>query len=170
MNIIRIIKYADVLTLANLAAGFLSLLASITHLYSFAVGFLLAAVVFDALDGALARKTRQANAFGKELDSLSDLVSFGVAPAVFGFSLGLTSTFSLVILTLFVLCGALRLSRFNVTNVDGYEGVPITTNGIVFPLLYLLSLWYNFPTSWYIAVYALMMVLMIATFRVPKLR
>lgn len=168
MNVIRIIKYADLLTLANLAAGFLSILASTTHLYIFAVGFLLAAVVFDALDGTVARKTRQANAFGKELDSLSDLVSFGVAPAVFGFSLGLTSTIALVVLTLFLLSGALRLSRFNVTTIDGYEGLPITTNGLVFPLLYFFSQAYSFPTSWYLPAYIGMTVLMIATFRIPK--
>ena len=127
---------------------------------------MIAAFIFDVLDGRIARKTKKANNFGKELDSLADLMSFGIAPAYFGFSLGLQSPYAFVILAIFATAGMLRLARFNVLKVKDFIGVPITTNGLLFPLLYLFQISFD----WYILiVYLLMAVLMVSDFKVKKI-
>ena len=169
MKLFKMLKFADYITLSNLGSGFLSILFSFKGEFLFAVGFLLLAVVFDALDGVVARKRNEVNHFGKELDSLSDLVSFGVAPAVFGFALGLNSFLAMVVLVFFVLAGGLRLCRFNVTSVEGFEGVPITFNGLIFPLLYFVSLFLAFPLTVYLVCYMVMALLMVSSFKVKKL-
>jgi len=108
----------NIVTTANMFAGFYSIIASIEHDFITAAWAILAATVFDMLDGRIARLAKATSQFGVEYDSLSDLVSFGMAPAImlhqwalkpFG-RLGWAASF------LFVACGALRLARFNVTS------------------------------------------------------
>jgi CDP-diacylglycerol--serine O-phosphatidyltransferase len=98
------------------------------------------ALVFDVLDGAVARLLKETSAVGRELDSLADVISFGVAPAVLGYAIGLRDPLDLAILTVFVMCGVSRLARFNVTaesrsddkgKVRFYEGLPIPTSLLV---------------------------------------
>jgi phosphatidylserine synthase len=227
MKIVDVIKIADFFTLANLAFGLFAIFAAIQAAFIPAAVFLLLAVLFDFLDGKVARvenylsktggiKGRasksilsipvvlntlrnttmrnlivdfvhwilyssgiskcmnkyvsiQGKAFGKELDSLADIVSFGAAPAVFGFMLGLQQWYASVVLLFFVSAGALRLSRFNITEHSGfYEGVPITLNGIVFPLLYFLSLVFPYLQSYIIVFYIFMGFAMLSTIRVKK--
>jgi CDP-diacylglycerol--serine O-phosphatidyltransferase len=102
------------------------------------------ALIFDVLDGVVARWYKQSSALGADLDSLSDSLSFGVAPAVLGYTLGLRGGWDVLILTYFVACGMSRLARYNVTaatlsDLEGkiryYEGVPIPANVLLVLLL-----------------------------------
>lgn len=93
---------------------------------------------FDAFDGKVARWRKKSSLMGQELDSLADLISFGVAPAMVAFSLGMRSFVDTMALTFFVLCGLTRLARFNVTvatvpkdatgKINYFEGTPIPTS------------------------------------------
>ena len=106
------------------------------------------AFVFDTADGAVARWRRRSSPYGADLDSLADIVSFGVAPAVVGFTLGLRGVWDTLILIYFVCCGISRLARFNVTaatltddatgKVRYFEGTPIPTSLFVV-LVYFLA-------------------------------
>jgi CDP-diacylglycerol--serine O-phosphatidyltransferase len=96
---------------------------------------LLLAVLFDTFDGKVAGWMDQKTLFGKELDSLADLISFGVAPAFICFSLDSHHWIKTLILIAFVTCGMLRLARYNISDNTGFEGVPITVNGVLFPVL-----------------------------------
>ena len=138
MKMYKLLKLADFVTMGNLVAGLISVIYSIKQNFTIAVIFMVLAVIFDALDGRVARlskNTKIKKDFGKELDSLADVVSFGAAPAIFGYCLGLREWYFVVILLFFAVCGMLRLSRFNILNIKGYIGVPITVNGLLFPVL-----------------------------------
>ncbi len=116
-------------TTINLAAGFYSILLAFSSKFLAAAWVILLAVVFDNLDGKVARLTHTESEFGVEYDSLSDLVSFGVAPAFLMYSFVLKDFGRLGIIAafLFLICGALRLARFNVqtTHRDNFVGLPI---------------------------------------------
>ncbi|MDI3256818.1 MAG: CDP-diacylglycerol--serine O-phosphatidyltransferase [Kyrpidia sp.] len=136
----RWLKYAaNTITAANLSLGLLSVLLSLMHLFHWAAVALMVAVLFDRLDGSTARRLGIASDFGRELDSLSDLVSFGVAPAVLVYSqvyMVYLPWIGGALSMIYVLCGALRLARFNVQNFKGgFLGVPITFAGGVLGLL-----------------------------------
>ncbi|MCX5726908.1 MAG: CDP-alcohol phosphatidyltransferase family protein, partial [Candidatus Saganbacteria bacterium] len=114
-----LIKLPDYVTLLSTGCGVFSVFASISHNFGAAAVLLLAAVIFDRLDGKLARLMGlHERRFGKELDSLSDAISFGIAPAVFGYTIGLTSWLGIAVLFLFVCCGILRLARFNLSEME----------------------------------------------------
>lgn len=109
---------------------------------SFWIGtFLLpVALLFDVMDGRIARRRNEASALGRELDSLADIVSFGVAPAVMGFAVGLRGGWDLLCLLAFVACGISRLARYNVTaealadahgKVRYFEGFPIPSSLLI---------------------------------------
>jgi CDP-diacylglycerol---serine O-phosphatidyltransferase len=150
------INLANTLTLSNGVAGFLSILASVQQQYLFAALLILGGVVFDWLDGKAARLFSEESALGAQLDSLSDLVTFGIAPAVLVATIA-PSFFSYGAGALFVLSSALRLGRFNVQDMKGvYFGVPTTTNGILLPLIIIAG----FPAiayPWYLVTMALLM-------------
>jgi CDP-diacylglycerol--serine O-phosphatidyltransferase len=141
---LRDFTLADFLTLANAACGVGAIFAAISyvettrlsHFYA-AVALGPAAFIFDALDGHVARWRQEHSAMGRELDSLSDVISFGVAPAVIGYSAGLRGIWDRIILIIFVACGVSRLARYNVTaddlaagadKVRYFEGAPIPTS------------------------------------------
>lgn len=129
------INLANTLTLFNGVAGFLSILASMNSEFGLAAGLILAGVLFDWLDGKAARVFSEETALGAELDSLSDLVTFGVAPAVLVAAIA-PSTIAYVAGALFVLSAALRLGRFNVQQMKGiFFGIPTTANGFLLPAL-----------------------------------
>jgi len=144
---------ADFFTLANASCGTiaiflcLSFIAGETRGYLW-LAFLLipAALVFDLLDGYVARKNKKRQSLiGADLDSLSDIISFGVAPAVLGYTLGLRGVWDAAVLTYFVVCGISRLARFNVTasalsdastgKVRYFEGTPIPTSVVLVGVL-----------------------------------
>jgi CDP-diacylglycerol--serine O-phosphatidyltransferase len=103
-------------TVGNLFCGYLSIWASIRGTFETAAALVIAAAVLDALDGRIARLTNSMSAFGEQYDSLADLVSFGVAPAVLAYSWGLADFARVGWLAsfLFVVCASMRLARFNI--------------------------------------------------------
>ena len=133
----------SVLTIFNLYWGAASMLASMNGDYDKAAIYIFIAMVFDGLDGAVARLTNSTSLFGKELDGLCDMVSFGVAPAVLiyhGFILGAyepeTSLYFLgsMVVIGYVICGALRLARFSVFQIDrpdSFAGLPTPAAAVV---------------------------------------
>ncbi len=121
----------NLFTTANLFCGVFAILAVINKEYIHAANAILIAMIFDSLDGKLARMTKTTSNFGLEYDSLSDVVSFGVAPGFLVYSWGLQEYGRLgwAALFLYIACGALRLSRFNahnaVSEMKGFMGLPI---------------------------------------------
>jgi len=121
-SMIRGFHLADFFTLGNAACGVGGVLCAMKYLESQTVRYFLiaaalapAAFIFDVLDGRIARWRQQHSALGRELDSLADVISFGVAPAALGFAAGLQGGWDWVALIYFVCCGVGRLARFNVT-------------------------------------------------------
>ena len=161
-------------TLMNLGMGVVSLMLTFNHQLRWAAVFVLVAVIFDFMDGCLARRLNASSDFGKELDSLADMVSFGVAPVFLVIAVlrpfetpGTLSTLSIVAGILYIFCGAYRLARFNVLNIsDYYVGVPITLAG---GLIALLILTVPTLTGWfYLVVLLLLSGLMVSRIAVPK--
>lgn len=169
MKIFKILKISDLFTFANAASGMVSIICSIRQNFTLAAVFLLVAVLMDFLDGKVARIFSKPHDFGKELDSLADAVSFGAAAAIFGFmfleTTSLNTILSMIILPFFVLCGIARLAKFNVTKIKGYEGMPITINGIIVPVIYFAGL----PAYYYPYVYLLSGFLMISAIKIKKI-
>ncbi len=190
---------ADLLTLSNAACGTSTMFICLHYLAEGsqkaflwpAFVLLPAALVFDAFDGYVARKSRRASLLGADLDSLADIVSFGVAPAVLGFTLGLRGGWDIVILIYFVVCGISRLARFNVTSADmadergkvtHFEGTPIPTSLLIVMILGVLfntdqvgvqDFWLgNTRMGWlfhpFTLIYAVSGSLMISKIKVPK--
>src|SRR5262245_2809345 len=150
---VRDFHLADLFTIANGFCGVAALFWAMkylatgarAHLYTAAL-FAPLALVFDVLDGRVARWRHQASPMGRELDSLADVISFGVAPAGIGFAAGLDSAIDQVVLMYFVGCGVSRLARYNVTadelaadtgKVTYFEGTPIPTSVVPLGLLML---------------------------------
>jgi len=133
----------NTLTLGGMFCGFYSILSSFKGHFTISAWAILIAVIFDGLDGWVARLTNSTTKFGIELDSLSDLVAFGVAPAVLIYSWGLQPYGRLGwgASFLFVICGALRLARYNVqmgtSESKAFVGLPIPAAGIVIASLVL---------------------------------
>jgi len=169
-SIFHMISLPHVLTLMNISSGVMSLFFSAAGKYTLACSFILAAVFFDGIDGKVARYMNRTTLLGKELDSLCDVVSFGVAPAFLAFQTtkalfsGWLSYLVIAVYILFVCAGALRLARFNIKNIDYFEGMPITINGVIVPLLYFMGLVEVYPIA-----LAISAVLMISAFRIKKL-
>jgi CDP-diacylglycerol--serine O-phosphatidyltransferase len=151
-SMIRDFHIADLFTLANGASGTAAILLAMEHVrearasrvYGVAL-LVLTALVFDVMDGRIARRRHSASPLGRELDSLADVISFGVAPAVLGFTLGMRGVWDGACLTYFVVCGVSRLARFNATaasltdsstgKVKYFEGTPITVSVLIVLLL-----------------------------------
>lgn len=163
-------------TLGNLCCGFLSILE--VHERHFAAGawMILLAMIFDIMDGRVARLTKTTGRFGEELDSLADLVSFGVAPAFLFYErfMGKFGFPGLILSCIFVFCGALRLARFNVqASSDVFSGLPIPGGAAIISSLvvYGEKMGYPFPADWQPKVYAVVMsitaMLMISNFEYP---
>lgn len=144
---LREFHLADFFTLGNAACGigtvFLAMLymaePSPLHFYA-AAAPAPAAFIFDVLDGRIARARHEHSALGRELDSLSDVISFGVAPAALGFAAGLQGGWDVAALIYFICCGVSRLARYNVTaetlsagadKVSYFEGTPIPTSVVL---------------------------------------
>ncbi len=148
---IRSFVLADFLTLGNGFCGSGAVLASMQYLVTderrwlvTAMALLPIALVLDFADGRVARWRRHSSPLGADLDSLADVISFGMAPAAIGFAVGLRGTLDVVILLYFVACGISRLARFNATadalsdesgKVKYFEGTPIPTS--VFIVIFL---------------------------------
>ena len=121
-SMIREFHLADWFTLGNAVCGVGALFSSMTYLETgdvrhvyFACALVLAALVFDVLDGRIARWRQKSSAMGRELDSLADVISFGVAPAIIAYGCGMQGLYDRIVLAYFVACGVSRLARYNVT-------------------------------------------------------
>ncbi len=141
---LRSYRAADVLTLGNAAAGTAAIFAAMSYLQApdrwriyLAFWLLPLALVLDIADGRVARRQKQHSLFGGELDSLADIVSFGVAPAALAYALGMRGGLDVALLLFFVACGISRLARYNVTaaeiaaagdKVEYFEGTPIPSS------------------------------------------
>jgi archaetidylserine synthase len=147
-NIQKFIAISDIISLSNMSCGFLSIISSISHDFNLAALFMIFAIMFDSVDGWVARKTNRNDSlgFGKNIDSLSDAVSFGVAPAVFVYStINTTPTIvqqiGLIVSLFIVICGVLRLTRYNVIadkiDTKDFIGFPIPGIAFIIATLYL---------------------------------
>jgi CDP-diacylglycerol--serine O-phosphatidyltransferase len=150
-SMLRTFVLADAFTFANASSGTAAIFLCLSYIEEHRPGYLWAALsllplalVCDALDGAIARWRHRHSALGADLDSLADIVSFGVAPAVLGYTLGMRGLWDTLILIYFVGCGISRLARYNVTQsslsdergkVKYYEGTPIPTSLAIVALL-----------------------------------
>jgi len=198
-SMIREFHFADWFTLANAICGTGAVLTSMTYLETgdvtriyVASAAILAALVFDVLDGRIARWRQTSSAMGRELDSLADVISFGVAPAALAYACGMQGFFDRVILAYFVACGVSRLARYNVTadalsggtgKVTYFEGTPIPTSIVLVAMLAIAAymgaigerLWLGeielggFRLHWLTLVFAASGSLMISRIRIPKL-
>jgi CDP-diacylglycerol---serine O-phosphatidyltransferase len=147
-SMLREFHLADFFTLGNAACGVGAILLAMLYMASgershFLVAAALApaAFILDVLDGRIARARHQHSALGRELDSLSDVISFGMAPAALGFAAGMQGGWDAAALVYFVCCGVSRLARYNVTaeqlagdesgKVKYFEGTPIPTSVVL---------------------------------------
>ena len=164
VRLIKPILLVDGITLSNSMLGLLSIFASVKGYYTQASIFILIAVLMDFLDGKVARKLGRTTTLGKELDSLADIISFGVAPAVLGFVQS-ANPIIIIPLVIFISCGIIRLAKFNVQLVKGaYFGMPITMNGILFPVLYFAGV----PIFYWHFIFFIAAILMVSPFKLRK--
>jgi CDP-diacylglycerol--serine O-phosphatidyltransferase len=157
-SMIRGFHLADFFTLANAACGVAGVFLAMAYVatqakehFFAAAAMAPAAFVFDVLDGRIARWRQTNSALGRELDSLADVISFGVAPAALAFAAGMRGGWDWLALIYFVCCGVSRLARYNVTaetlsdggnKVKYFEGTPIPTSVVLTGLL-AVAAWHN---------------------------
>jgi len=190
---------ADLFTLGNASSGTIAIFLCLNYIaegrsrffwIAFALHFV--ALGCDVIDGYWARRSRRQSVLGADLDSLADIVSFGVAPAVLGYTLGMRGGWDMLILAYFVVCGISRLARFNVTaaaladkktgKVKYFEGTPIPTSVVIVMMLGIAfalqaieqNLWFGVyklgPAALHplTLIYAISGTAMISTVRIPK--
>jgi CDP-diacylglycerol--serine O-phosphatidyltransferase len=198
-SMIREFQLADWFTLANAVSGTGAIFSIISFLETselryiyLACALVVVAFVFDVLDGRIARWRQKASLMGQELDSLADVISFGVAPAVIAYGCGMQGELDRVVLLFFVACGVSRLARYNVTaasmsaetgKVKYFEGTPIPTSIVLVGLLAWAtatgaireSLWFGeiaigeYVFHPLVILFAISGSLMISRIRIPKL-
>ena len=198
-SMIREFHLADWFTLANAACGAGALFSTMTYLETgdvkhvyLACSLIIAALVFDIFDGRIARWRQKSSAMGRELDSLADIISFGVAPAMLAYACGMQGLFDRIVLGYFVICGVSRLARYNITaealsegsnKVKYFEGTPIPTSLLLICLILIAAandalrekLWFGefslagFTFHPLVLLFAISGSLMISRIRIPKL-
>jgi CDP-diacylglycerol---serine O-phosphatidyltransferase len=198
-SMIREFHLADWFTLANAVCGTGAIFSIITYLQQydvrhvyFACSLILAALIFDVLDGRIARWRQKTSILGRELDSLADVISFGVSPAIIGYGCGMQGLYDRIILAYFVACGVSRLARYNVTaetlsqgadKVKCFEGTPIPVSIVLVFVLFLATwsgavgqnMWLGevslvgFKLHPLVLMFAVTGSLMISRFHIPKL-
>ena len=197
-SMIREFHLADWFTLGNAICGMGALFSTMSYIHTgdvrhilFAGALVLAALVFDVVDGRVARWRQQSSAMGRELDSLADVISFGVAPAMIAYGCGMQGFYDRIVLAYFVACGVSRLARYNVTaealsdggdKVKYFEGTPIPTSVFLVGLLSVAAslgalrdqLWFGevtlagFQFHPLVLLFAVSGSLMISRIRIPK--
>ena len=198
-SLIREFHLADWFTLGNAACGVGALFSVMTYLQTedvahvyFACGLVALALAFDVADGRIARWRQQGSPMGRELDSLADVISFGVAPAAIAYGCGMQGLYDRVVLVCFVACGVSRLARYNVTaealsgggdKVKYFEGTPIPTS-LLLVIVLAIATWQGAigPHLWLgvvdllgfklhplVLLFAVSGALMVSRIRIPKL-
>lgn len=196
---IREFHLADWFTMGNAFCGIGALFSVMTylqnqdplHLY-FACALIPCALFFDVMDGRIARWRQKTSAMGRELDSLADIISFGVAPAAIAYGCGMQGLYDRAVLLFFVMCGVSRLARYNVTaeklsegsdKVKFFEGTPIPTSLVLVIAMWVavaqdavgVNMWFGsmklagFTLHPLVLMYAVSGSLMISRIRIPKL-
>ncbi len=197
-SMIREFYLADWFTLANAVCGTGALFSMLTYLQTadvmhvyYACALVFVALIFDVLDGRIARWRQKSSGMGRELDSLADIISFGVAPAVIAYGCGMQGLYDRIVLTFFVACGVSRLARYNITadalsdeggKVKYFEGTPIPTSLLLVAVLFWAarqgalrdSLWFGhvvfagFTLHPLVLLFAVSGSLMVSRIRIPK--
>jgi CDP-diacylglycerol--serine O-phosphatidyltransferase len=198
-SMIREFHLADWFTLANAVCGSAALFSCMSYLMTddvlhiyLACSLILAALVCDIFDGRIARWRQKSSAMGRELDSLADVISFGVAPAMLAYACGMQGLYDRIVLAFFVGCGVSRLARYNVTaealsegtgKVKYFEGTPIPTSLVLVAVLWVAALngalrdqlWFGelmiagYRLHPLVLLFAISGSLMISRIRIPKL-
>ncbi len=160
---------ANLITIGNISFGGASIMSTINESYNYAVLFIFIAAFLDRYDGKIARKFNQESELGKQLDSMSDIISFGVAPALLMYEMTLKDygTIGMIVTVLYIACGAFRLARFNITESNGYfSGLPITAAGAILTVsFFFISI---VSAAFYMFLFPLLSILMISTFSLKK--
>lgn len=160
----------NILTFLNLSFGILSIIQVINKYYLIAALFIIGAALIDRYDGRIARAFNVSSEIGKELDSLSDLISFGVAPGfLIFFKYGLNDyLMGVAIMLFYIICGCYRLAKYNISNFEGvFSRIPITICGSV---LAVLSLIVNMEMKIIVIVFMIMFgYLMISKLKLKKI-
>jgi archaetidylserine synthase len=168
-NILKLIKPADIITLINALLGFASVIMVVQGKLDEALVLILLAVIADGADGAFARYTGT-GVLGANLDSLADVIAFGVAPATAAFVF-LGSQAAWVFSGFFLMCGILRLARFNVAGKkDSFEGIPITSGGFIVALFLLMRDYVQYFEYVFSLLLVLLSLLMVSTISYPKIK
>jgi len=175
MNIRSYTSIADLVSIANASSGFLAIVMITMGNFVLAAKFMLIAVIFDAMDGWVARKINRNDeyGFGKNIDSLSDIISFGVAPGMLLYSTSINfgvNYLGIIVALILVICGILRLSRFNVITNPSEEyfiGLPIPSTALILGSFYLSGF---FNSDLALVIMIAVSLLMISTVEYPKFR
>jgi len=171
-NLIYILP--NLFTAASIFSGVFSIISAVNGDFEKAAWLIMLSLIFDGLDGRVARLTNTCSKFGVEFDSLADMVAFGVAPALLmylfvGHEFG---RFGVVVSALFVIFGAIRLARFNVMTVSSepsvFIGVPIPTAAVFVSLLVLLFQKYGFNADYGLVV--MLLSILVSFFMVSNIR
>lgn len=185
MKFLGVYNYTVILTYLSLVSALVGMTLTSGGRHTAAVICLLFSGMCDAFDGTVARskkdRTEDEKSFGIQLDSLCDVVSFGVFPAMLCFHLGVTGALGRIILSLYCICGVMRLAYFNVQETKrqqveeggnkSFRGIPITSSSIIIPLTYCLRFVLSaraFPIVLHM-VLLLMAFLFVLDFHVPKI-
>ena len=173
--------YTVILTYLGFSSGMIGIFLAITGNTFWAVMCLMFSGLCDMFDGRVARtkkkRTTEERHFGIQLDSLSDLVCFGVLPAIIGYSLGIKNTYLIPLIIIYPLAALIRLAYFNVleitrnssTPVKEYTGLPVTSSALIFPFLYIFR---KFLGEYFILIYGIVLfvvaILFICKIKVKK--
>lgn len=168
---------ADIFSLLNASFGFLAIIMVLQGELIISAKFILISVIFDSVDGWVARKTNRVDklGFGKNMDSLCDAISFGVAPGIFLYSATLSYDIryiNILVSLLILTCGIMRLSRFNIlsesqSQQDNFVGLPIPAIAVVLASFYLSNF---FRMDLAILIMTLVSLLMISSIQYPKIK
>ena len=185
MKFIGVYDYTVILTYLSLISSIFGMTQAIHGDYKMAIFCLAFSGACDAFDGRVARtkknRTEDEKNFGIQLDSLCDVICFGVLPAVILYFSGVKTVIGIIILLCYVLCGLIRLAFFNVIETKrqmtedgcakGYRGLPITMASVIYPLFYLIGM--ALPHSVMVVVYHILPVvvafLFVADIHIPKI-
>lgn len=169
---------ANSITALSLICGFASIIFSVEGHFTFASWAIILSVIFDGLDGQIARKNPLASGFGKELDSLADVVCFGIAPSILGYIFVYRTFYFWATLALFIylFCSVMRLAKYNITPkeklADYFYGLPTTVSGGIlasFILIYRKGKDIS-PLPQYVHIIFLFMALLLAFLMVSRVR
>ncbi|MEG0385142.1 MAG: CDP-diacylglycerol--serine O-phosphatidyltransferase [Solibacillus sp.] len=160
---------ANIITITNMSFGGAAIMSTLNESYSYSVLLIFIAAFLDRYDGKVARKFNQESELGKQLDSMADIISFGVAPALLMYEMALTDygVTGMMMAVMYIAAGALRLARFNVMDSTGYfVGLPITAAGTLLTFSYFFT--DVFSAMFYMIFFPVLAVCMVSTFTLKK--